>query len=336
MSDNCHRAVEQDIRLFRVLACLGVFLVHLGQKLELTGTIRTVTEYGRFGVQLFFLISGYLAFSSAELKAGRIRAYYVKRAFAVLPVYYGTILLSILLYQLLLPRLCPGYRVPEDVTGLGWLRYLLILSKVVPSNVYFWDNLNGTWVIGSFVLFYLAAPAFYRIVTSLKRAFALFAVCYAASAALTACTDWFSPITSLPYFALGVILCFARRESREKLVTALSVLGLFCYNMFGKTGPMGNALLFLILLLASGGLSIKNSIAAKALTILDRYSYALYLGHTFIMGAFSWLIPYMPASRGLRLICLVVASILMSVALYHGVQQPANRLRRRLTKSDVV
>ena len=49
------------IQLFRIFACLVVFGVHFGQRTQLGGVIRRYTDFGAYGVQMFFIISGLLA-----------------------------------------------------------------------------------------------------------------------------------------------------------------------------------------------------------------------------------------------------------------------------------
>lgn len=44
------------------------FSIHLGQRLEFNGILRKFTDFGAYEVYLFFTISGFLAFASAENK----------------------------------------------------------------------------------------------------------------------------------------------------------------------------------------------------------------------------------------------------------------------------
>lgn len=52
---------NKGIQVLRVLACVGVFAVHFGQRMQLDGIVRNITDFGSQGVRLFFIISGYLA-----------------------------------------------------------------------------------------------------------------------------------------------------------------------------------------------------------------------------------------------------------------------------------
>lgn len=80
-----------NIMFLRVIACVGVLLVHMGQRMELTGSIRIVTDFGSSGVKLFFIISGFLAYSSYERYAN-IRSYWFSRILKILPAYYAVII----------------------------------------------------------------------------------------------------------------------------------------------------------------------------------------------------------------------------------------------------
>jgi len=42
------------IQIIRIIACLLVFVVHFGQRMEFNGIVRVFTDFGKYGVQLFF------------------------------------------------------------------------------------------------------------------------------------------------------------------------------------------------------------------------------------------------------------------------------------------
>ena len=52
-----------SLKLFRVMSCIGVVLVHYGQRASLNGIFRTITDFGAYGVYMFFIISGFLGIS---------------------------------------------------------------------------------------------------------------------------------------------------------------------------------------------------------------------------------------------------------------------------------
>ena len=63
---------NRGIQVLRVLAALGVFAVHFGQRMELSGILRNITDFGRYGVHLFFIISGYLSCLSLSSGGGDV------------------------------------------------------------------------------------------------------------------------------------------------------------------------------------------------------------------------------------------------------------------------
>jgi peptidoglycan/LPS O-acetylase OafA/YrhL len=118
------------VDLLRTLAILGVVLVHTG-----------VFNNGRFGVQLFFLVSGYLL---ADLKASDSREFLVRRAFRLFPLY---ILVLLVFYR--------------DSYENFWQ---LMISILLLQNI-FWgfSSFAGAWSISNEWLFSLLLPLIIRL-----------------------------------------------------------------------------------------------------------------------------------------------------------------------------
>ncbi|MBA4790050.1 MAG: acyltransferase [Rhizobiales bacterium] len=97
---------HQSIDVLRGLAALLVFLSHADAHLLVN--IEFFTPYrgyaGRIGVYLFFILSGYLIWGSADRTLGRpggLYEYAVHRATRVMPLYYVALAFAILLFPLL-------------------------------------------------------------------------------------------------------------------------------------------------------------------------------------------------------------------------------------------
>ena len=124
-----------SIQLLRVCACILVFVVHFGQRVGLSGTLRLFTDFGRFGVQLFFLISGFLAAKAiCDNPEIDVKKYYLKRAIAILPLYY-----LVIFYYFITENILNHFVsvIPPDDLGLGWFRYLFLLNGVLNSYTSF-------------------------------------------------------------------------------------------------------------------------------------------------------------------------------------------------------
>src|SRR5690606_37748745 len=81
------------IDALRGLAVLGVILVHCGQRADLLPWIRSITDQGARGVQLFFILSALTLFLSMEHRssAGKIEKkeyFFIRRFFRIAPMFY--------------------------------------------------------------------------------------------------------------------------------------------------------------------------------------------------------------------------------------------------------
>ena len=123
-------------------------------------------------VQVFFLISGYLVFSSYE-KSSTLKSYFSKRARRIYPAYLFVILAAAFgLYFVSQETLI-------DYFGLGWLKYvasnLTFLNFAAPTLPgVFTENptpgINGSlWTIKVEVAFYIAVPAIALLMRRLLR-----------------------------------------------------------------------------------------------------------------------------------------------------------------------
>ena len=242
-----------------------------------------ITQLGKFGVELFFVISGYLAcFSLSQGKS--VIKFYKKRIIRIIPLYYLCVLYYFITETFIF---CS---VPSDPTGLGWLRYLFCLNGIVPSEVYFWSNVGFTWTIPVFLLFYLLAPILVRAAKStFMSAVILIASIGIAVVVSSKLNGWLSALTYLPCFMFGVFVYNAKKENaRIFAIISLQffVLGMKWCDFSGvisrfakKTDIFIISALFASILLFSEQLRINKNKSIRAIELLDEHSYVLYLVH---------------------------------------------------------
>lgn len=274
---------KDNIMVWRVFSCLSVFITHLARVLDLKGSLKVVTDFGGYiAVYFFIAIAGYLAF--AGYKDGmKAVDYWKKRALKILPLYYLVILYCYVVHTFILGN------VPPDETGLGWLRYIFFLSDIVPAGNAFWRNIYMTWTICWIVLFYLAIPLIHRIVDSFNKALVFCAfsyIVYFFKGMLIG--EWFNAIKGFFFLSVGIAVYFAIKEKKEKILITLFAWGTFFFLIQSANKELTGIMLFGILLLATDGLELKDNIIKKAISVVDRYTYEIYLIQGVVFTDIVW------------------------------------------------
>jgi peptidoglycan/LPS O-acetylase OafA/YrhL len=130
--------------LGRFIAICGVILVHTSQYSEISFILsKAIAGFGRFGVQLFFVISGatiFLSFSK-DPDAGN---FYIKRFFRIVPLFLVMGLF---------------YSYTKDVSFFATVNPLNVFN---PSKI---NVIEGGWSIWNEMYFYLLVPIYFKIRT---------------------------------------------------------------------------------------------------------------------------------------------------------------------------
>jgi peptidoglycan/LPS O-acetylase OafA/YrhL len=140
------RLVFYDIARF--FAIFGVIAVHVGQNSLPSLFFGDLYNLGRFGVQLFFVISGatvYLTYSKKSYARNNLLIFYIKRFFRIVPLF---IVMAILYFFL------------DDKP---FFQSILPWNGINPE-VY--NNIEGGWSIWNEMYFYILFPLYYKFRTS--------------------------------------------------------------------------------------------------------------------------------------------------------------------------
>jgi peptidoglycan/LPS O-acetylase OafA/YrhL len=122
---------------------------------------------GSFAVSFFFTLSGflitYLLLDERQRQGEiRVRSFYLRRICRIWPLYFAVILLGLLFYNLLLPRLGIPHQSGYSLST-ALLLYTLLLPNLINNLHAMGGLLNPTWSIGVEEQFYLLwAPALKR------------------------------------------------------------------------------------------------------------------------------------------------------------------------------
>lgn len=317
-----------SIQLLRVIACLLVYTVHLGQRLELSGTVRTITDFGKNGVFLFFIISGFLAAGSLCLRdTVNKKEYYLKRAIAILPLYYF-IILVLFIVETTIHRFSPF--IPDDPLGLTWWRFVFLLNGVVDYSSFYWSNLAGTWTIPVFAFFYLIAPWVLSKIKTAKGAFCVWVGVFVLTKGIGLFYSCYS-LSNLHFFFLGTLVFFCRREGMEQTVLVLFLICAMGAVVLAQTNLLYAFLLaaLLTVLIGMENLSLPKPITG-IVNILDRYSFTLYLAHEALFHCVVDRLQANGAHKGIIIATATVGTVLVTWLIGRFVEQPIQKGLRKL------
>ena len=309
---------------------------------------------GRLGVELFFVLSGYLIVGILTARAEvverglstrweEIKSFFVRRSFRIFPAYYGLCGVMALLATL-------GV---FDINLSLYRYYLTYTTNIAFSHIFEgWpqgQNFGHFWTLAIEEQFYLLlAPLFLCLPARMHKAACLGVVAVALAAAgilRSVGMSWFSvgmdSLVNFGYLALGgVISQTVRPGSAAKNGPILAGVGL-CLGLAIiclLTRPAGGAEFSVAI--AMGGASavviaqvVRNQRAGlialletRPLRWLGSISYALYLYHIFVKLPHTGI-----AFKGMDLIVLVnlALAIALAQASWMLIERPSLKLRDR-------
>jgi peptidoglycan/LPS O-acetylase OafA/YrhL len=290
----------------RGLAVLAVILVHTGVAASsdtpptatgLTKVVLDFTFFGRYGVELFFALSGFLMFTLYYGKPTfRARAYWARRLTRLWPLW---IVFSIV--GLVLSLFRPETDVPWWVV-LGAVS--VFLGWLIPGV---WNFPPGGWSINAEVGNYLLFAALRRRRPKwfLTSVLVLYPTKFAASWLLAAgasgplatfLTGWLRLgfYATWPFFVVGGFLALVWRERDRPLALLtraatpwtvaqmLAIMALFV-QVPGPAGSNMPALATCVMLAAIGAAANQLRHAGPALRSAGRVSYFMYFAHFYVL-----------------------------------------------------
>ncbi len=350
----------------RGLAILGVLFTHSGQSIPgLSPIWYRATEYGAYGVQLFFMVSAFTLFLSlarrGEGATREHRAFYARRFFRIMPLY----ILALACYA------AREIRGGASVTGLQLLACATFLNGLSPA----WINSlpPGGWSVTDEVYSYLLIPWLFGRMKSIGRAvlFLLAAVVVAVSLhailAGEAFTNLMTPLlgrhvnadplwsnhylyfwfpNQLPVFLAGMLAYLIHRDAGPRLRATpaagllLSVaLATAAITLFFPPPLLVRHLAFsagLLALLISASLRPWRFLTAWPMRYLGVVSFSVYLVHFFVWHIVDRAWPavsrHLPAAPTALLlgyfVVLTVGSTIAATLTYRCIEAPGIAMGR--------
>lgn len=300
----------------RALAILSVVVVHAfyrGPDSGLSGAAAELVILGWAGVDLFFVLSGFLITSiliEAKGKPAFFRDFYVKRFGRIFPLYYAILIAFLALSLVEIPKVSGML----DNYVAHWWAYFLFVSNL--GELFGWhlnNPLGPAWSLAVEEQYYLVWPALVWWLDLRKLKIVAPALLVGLTALRWVLMDHVAP-TGIYHFTLthadgiltGSIIALYRNEVARNIrwfrlaLPALAVV-LACIFITAGTTHYENAVVqrfaylplalffgsFMVTAMASRNLS--TALSAQPLRIVGKYSYCIYLIHWPLLLVFDQL-----------------------------------------------
>ncbi len=331
----------------RAIAAFMVVSIHTGAFTDLGWIGETINGNGKYGVQIFFVISGY-TIAVTYRSAATYGAYFTRRFFRIAPLYY---LLCALVFALMMAgALGPNYwmtlygSAPDTYNALMHLSFLSAWDARLAATV-----IGPEWTIPIEIFWYLLLPLLLPFTRTradfLKAFFGLLVL----SVVTRGIGEWllpahaahFLPTSYGAYFLLGAA-CLPLRElfgSRPEHSRQLATGGvvLFIFAQVTDTG-LSTAFLALATAMMIVGIRIRpggwHLLTWRPMLFLGSISYSIYLWHYIAIRLLEAHLPDLYAGGGLwRFVLVSVLTVAASTVTYELIEKPTNRLGRSLAQS---
>jgi len=341
------KSFRPDIEGLRALAVFGVVAFHFGA---------TGLPGGFIGVDIFFVISGYLITRHLQQEIDRsgavdLWAFYARRARRLLPASLFVIVTTLVAGYFILS---PAEQELYSKGGLFASTYIINLWLIRWSFDYFAQDASNNpfihfWSLSVEEQFYLVWPALLLLFTWMRPSrhgvFVAMAAVAAISFALCAwLTDvsqpwafYFSPLRAWE-FAFGGLASMALLNNwawRSRYAPAIGWLGLaliaaayltvsdeYPFPGFIALGPAAGAVMVLLSGVRQSRIAPGAVLALPPVQWIGKLSYSLYLWHWPVIVYATMLAPDLTGTHRLLLLVLTFA---LSLVSYHLVENPVRR-----------
>ena len=332
---------RKDIQILRGIAVLLVVLFHL----ELFGV-----KSGFLGVDIFFVISGYLM--AMLYDENKKIEFFVKRAKRLFPAYYVTIFVTVVA-SLFLTTPNEFHQVQKQS----------IFALAFSSNIGYWlqnsyfskaefNVLLHLWSLGVEIQFYLSVPIicwilgknrFYILIILLVSLFCCFYL-----VKISPKTSFFMTPLRLWQFMIGwacaqlmLIPEFANKSLAHKILGGVALLVVLAIPFMKVDGEAlsiisGHPAVYSLMVSMATGLIIllgmpkffQDTKLGTGLEVVGKYSYSLYLVHFPVIVLFlcdPFMGTKLRASDAFQTLTMIVIILILTALLYHMVEDPMRR-----------
>jgi peptidoglycan/LPS O-acetylase OafA/YrhL len=302
----------KNIDILRGLAASMVMLFHLTGSTNLKTTLASIAHFGFLGVEIFFIISGFVLPYSLDKSNYSIVNFYSfikSRVVRIYPAYIVSILIA----------LC-------FATLAGWSKFTI---KDILGHLIFLNNSISPvfWTLAIEFQFYMLI-GFLPVLFSAKTTGNVLLVLLSVSSIYIGQTfifRWF------PFFCLGILTFNLMYKGLSKLQFIILSIGILV--LIFLTHGLFFAFVSLVTVLVIVFIKVKENVISNLLVSLGTISYSLYLTHWDIGRAavsVAKRVPLLGSNDWFRLFVGIIASIVSAWLMYRFIETPAIRLSKKI------
>jgi len=283
----------KSIEIGRGLAAVAVALMHAGTGMapeQYSGHVgfEGIFDFGRYGVDFFFVLSGYIILKVSELEsrgATNVRAFCIKRLFRIIPAYWAILIFSLMVNF---------FQRDRAVISLEWLilQFMLLDARLFVSAAWTLQFEFLFYILCAFMIWNLRVGLiillFWVGIIIHRAFFGIGGISHAG----------FYEVISNPYCVLffqgGLIYILMKKTSRA-LVYSLALLmaaALLFFraavngdlNYYELTHRLLVGSLFAVALIVAVRFEMLSRFDSKLLEGLGKISYSVYLSNVLLIG----------------------------------------------------
>jgi peptidoglycan/LPS O-acetylase OafA/YrhL len=289
MSKTKHIAFIETLRAFAACSVLGFHFICFNNgigDIYLNETVKGIATYGAQGVELFYIISGFVitfALTRSGYKIIHYGKYVLKRVIRIIPVFFMTIF-AIYSFEFFMAKIFWGYEIQLD--------YSNILANLT-FTVDLWEG--ATWInpifstLGVEFQFYLLIGLLLPLIQ--YKAWSKYVILSLLIVAGLNTMGHQTVLVNMPYFALGIVMHDVYTKNLIKLsYIFLGILMIVLLRYYLLEDLIVSALTLLLFLVIKPSFRISNEIG--------KFSYSLYLTHGLFGG---WLLFFLSRDEYINL-----------------------------------
>jgi peptidoglycan/LPS O-acetylase OafA/YrhL len=335
--------VIENVQALRALAAMAVVLTHAAAIWPALGLEnRGLFSYGRYGVDLFFVISGYIMALIASRRQASPAGFLVNRIVRIVPLYW---LLTCAVFALSIAT--PSLLGSTSPSLLDLVRSLFFIPFSKDGGAFLQPVLFVGWTLNYEMFFY----AIFAVCLALKdRAFAATLAILLVLVVVGAFLPDPGPLTQfytaplLLEFAAGMLIFRFQPKLEPRFGPAILLAGIVLLALsVGAEFKADRAIAAGIpaaLIVLGSILCERGGIRFAALRLLGDASYSIYLIHPFVTKGvekvYLRLTPesYQASLSAIEFVAAFLAAVGFGLAVYLLVERPLVRAARRLAHRD--